>query len=100
MRADVRAFVRVRVCARVCAGEGVDVCARVLACWRASVRMSVSARTLHELQDEGRRDAEDLLLAMQNEKDRQHAHMKAKLRARRESKKQLLKAKQLKELSA
>ena len=56
-------------------------------------RMSVSARTLHELQDEGRRDAEDLLLAMQNEKDRQHAHMKAKLRARRESKRQLLEAK-------
>ena len=56
-------------------------------------RMSVSARTLHELQDEGRRDAEDLLLAMQNEKDRQHAHMKAKLRARRESKRQMLEAK-------
>ena len=54
-------------------------------------RMSVSSRTLHELRAEGRRDAEDLLLAMEQEKARQHEHMLSRLKKRKASRLQLKK---------
>ena len=65
-----------------------------------SRRMSVSDRTLDEIKAQGRRDAEGLALAMQSERERQKEHTQAKLRERRESRKNLLSAAQQEQLVA
>ena len=42
-------------------------------------RLSVSERRLAEIRADGRRDAEDLLLTLETEKERQHEHMLRRL---------------------
>ena len=57
---------------------------------RRSSIISTSSRRLREIREEGNRDREDLVLAMEQEKARQHEHMMSRLKKRKESHKKLL----------